>query len=103
MKVGKYAVRAVLPSDKFDRKIAVNCANQDDTWEVKGNYVFALLEESAEYLLTAHETLTAEDADGYYTNNAALKATTAMMDIFGDKARADRDSSPLGFLSEMCA
>lgn len=101
--VGKYAIRATLPSDEYDRQIAINCANQDDTWEVRGNYIFALTKESAEYLIDVQEILQAEDADGYYANNLALKAVSAMMDIFGSKAQADRDASPIGFLSGMCA
>lgn len=101
--VGKYAVRATLPADEYDRKIAINCASQDDTWEVRGNYIFALAEESAAYLLDAQDVLVAEDKDGYYVSSGNLKAVSAMMEIFGSKAQADRDASPLGFLSGMCA
>ena len=98
--IGKCAIKAALPTDEFDRKVAKQCAKENG-WEIRGNSVFALLEESAEYLLNSQEALKAEQADGYYTNSELLVAVNAMMSIFGDAAKRDRGASPLGWMAEL--
>lgn len=96
--VGNAAIRAELANDGYEVSTR-QVAKKNPTWSMRGDKVYALLQESAEYLLDRQECLEAEFADGYYANQTAKTAIDAMMELFGNKARADRDANPLGFLS----